>query len=85
MQGVMDKLKTPLGEYPDKNESYTAVIATDRQAIIDLLDESPNNYFEITMPCGYSQRFEKHADIPVEDLPCQCDGFNRYLIRYEKE
>jgi len=81
----MKGIEIALGDYPSKGESYTAMEATDRQAIIDLLDECPNNYFEITMPCGYSQKFEKPEDIPYGDLPCPCGGFNRYLIRYKKE
>lgn len=72
-----------LGDYPTNDEPYTAMVATDRQAVIDLLDEAKE--FTITMPCGYSQSFEKHEDIPCGDLPCSCDGFKRYLIRYEKE
>ena len=82
---VADNIKIPLGDYPPKDESYTAMNATDRQAIIELLLTSQNGYFEITMPCGYSRKFEKHEDIPYKDLPCPCGGFNRYLIRYEKE
>jgi len=75
-------IEIALGDYPPKGESFTAMIATDRESILELLNESP---FEITMPCGYSQKFDKYEDIPYEDLPCPCDGFNRYLIRYEKE
>jgi len=79
----MGKLDISLGDYPEK--AYTAMTATDRHSVIELLDKSPNGYFEITMPCGYSQKFEKHKDIPFEDLPCPCGRFDRYLIKYKKE
>ena len=82
MTNVIDRLKIPLGDYPATGEPFTAMVATDRQAIVDLLDES--NVFEITMPCGYSKKFEEHTDIPYDDLPCPCGGFNCYLIRYER-
>ena len=81
----MKGIEVSLGDYPAKWEAYTAMVVTDRQAIIDLLDGCPNGYFEITMPCGYSQKFGKHEDIPHGDLPCPCGGFGRYLIRYKKE
>jgi len=89
MNRVMDELTIPLGNYPIGDEPFTAMIATDRQAVLDLLDEvkairGKDGYFEITMHCGYSQRFEKHEDIPFEDLPCPCGKSDYYLIKYKE-
>ena len=85
MANVMDRIQIALGDYPPQDEPFTAMTATDRQAIIELLNDAPNGYFEITMPCGYSQKFEKPEDIPLSDLPCSCGQVNRYLIKYQKE
>ncbi len=88
--GVTDKLEISLGDYPAKGEVWAAVLASDRQALVDLLEEVKDkwhtkSYLEITMPCGYSQRFTNNCDIPFEDLPCPCGQEGRYLIRYKKE
>ena len=83
-----------LGDYPPKEEPYTAMVATDRQAVLDLMDECRGRQiilgriqsyaFEITMPCGYSKKFEEHSDIPLGELPCPCGQKGHYLIRYTK-
>ncbi len=88
MNKVMDRIEVALGDYPAEGEPYSAMEATDRQAIIDLLDETKKlhgseGYFEITMPCGYSKKFTEYGDIPLEDLPCPCGRKGRYLIRYK--
>ena len=74
--------------------AFVAVWATDRQAVEDLLfavTESQKNRkmemsgFEITMPCGYSQRFTNNCDIPFEDVPCGCGRQDHILLTYKKE
>ncbi len=90
MNNVMEGLEISTGDYPPVDEPFTAMTATTRQAIIDLLDETKgidgdNGYFEITMPCGYSRKFREHSDIPFDDLPCSCGKVDRYLIQYKKE
>lgn len=91
---ILEKLIIPLRKYPAEGEAYTAIEATQRQALLDLLDGCKQQQikrggnkgcFEISMPCGYSKVFKEHEDIPSEDLPCPCGGSGRYLIRYEKE
>ena len=77
------------------NEPYTALLAINRQAIIELFDQckewqdeqgiKQDYRLEITMSCGYSKKIASHDDIPFEDLPCPCGGAGRYLIRYGKE
>ena len=84
MPNVMDKLEIALGDYPSEDEPFTAMLATDRPAIIDLLGEvkslhEDNGCFEITMPCGYSQVFRRDSDIPLEDLSCPCEQKGHYL------
>ena len=75
-----------------EEEPFGAVIAVDRQVLVDLLDGFTElqrkrggviGGFEITMPCGYSRQFSTHSDIPFDDLPCICG--KEYLIRYKKE
>lgn len=95
MPEVMDGIEISLGDYPLKDEPFTAMVATDRQAIKDLLAEctelqrkrgkNQDYVFEITMPCGYSKKFKEYADIPLGDLLCDCGRTNRYLIKYKKE
>ncbi len=87
---AMENLKVALGDYPPIGEPFIAMQATDRQAIVELLDEvkvfhGDNGYFEISMPCGYSKRFSEYGDIPLEDLPCDCRQEGRYLIKYNED
>jgi len=63
-------------------ETDVAVIADNRQILLDLLEKTREKYFEITVPCGCSLKFNKPEDIPLHDLKCQC-GKN-YLIKYKK-
>ena len=92
----MDKDKIQIGgNYPPRGEPYTALLARDRQAIIEVFDKCrehqhqlgirQDHAFEITMPCGYSKKFKEHSNIPTEDLPCPCGRAERYLIKYKKE
>jgi len=86
----MDGLEITLGDYPPKGEPYTAMVATSRQDVVELLEEVKDKrgregYFEITMPCGYSKKFTEYKEIPFEDLPCNCKQEGHYLIRYRKE
>lgn len=77
-----------------EEKPYGAIWATDRQALVDLLDNCVElqskrgeevTGFTITMPCGYERRFTNHCDIPFEDLPCSCGQEGHYLIKYKKE
>ena len=63
---------------------YVAVRAIDRQAIADLLSAVKDG-FEITMPCGYSQRFTNNCDIPLGDVLCGCGRQDHILLTYKKE
>ena len=76
-----------IGHFP----SYTGILATNRQAILDLLDSCIKLQtergvepcgFMITMPCGYELQIKNQDDIPSEDLPCGCGRADHYLIRY---
>jgi len=89
---MADKVSIALGDYPCS--AFTALTATNRQAVVDLLDECVELQkkrgleiygFTITMPCGLSQVFREHDDIPMDDLPCSCGREGHYLIRYNKE
>ena len=91
---VTDKVEISLGDFPCGGEPFMAVVATDRQAMVDFLDECVGLQnkrgleicgFTITMPCGSERRFTNHCDIPFEDLPCPCGQGGHYLIRYKKE
>ena len=80
---------------PSRDTSgFVAVRAIDRQAVADLLfavTESQKNRkmemsgFEITMPCGYSQRFTNNCDIPLGDVLCGCGRQDHILLTYKKE
>jgi len=72
------------------------VLATDRQALVDLLIKVKAQYpdiphvldcphvLEISLPCGGSQKFTQPEDIPFEDLPCPCGNPEHWLIQYGK-
>ena len=90
MNKVMDRLEVALGDYPPKAEPFIAMKATDRQAIIELLEEvkglhGENGCFTIAMPCGQERVFRETEDIPTGDLSCPCGNEGYYLIRYGKE
>ena len=71
---------------PNGDKPRVAVIAKDRQAMLDLLDavKETKRVFEISLPCGGSKTFATHDDIPFEDLPCPCENPEHYLIQYQK-
>ena len=83
-------LKIGRGDYPPEGKPYTALLATDRDSIIDMLNkvkarQRSSGWLCISMPCGYEQTFKKETDIPYKDLSCPCGQEGRYLIRYKKE
>jgi len=66
--------------------AYAAVIAVDRQAMLDLLAKMKEAWrsFDISMPCGWSKTFRYTDDIPSKDLPCPCGRSDHFIIQYKE-
>ena len=78
-----------IGDWPEDGEPVVAMVALDRQALLELkatIDKHHGGWgaFCITMPCGKSQEFRTAEDIPFDDLPCPCGNPEHWLIKYGK-
>jgi hypothetical protein len=80
--------KIALGNLKDTSvKPFIAIVSTDRQSIIEYMDEIINLQLgnrnelglNLILPCGCQRTFKLHNEIPFDDLKCE---HGNYFIKY---
>ncbi len=58
---------------------------TREQVLADIVAQADKGKRECRMPCGNKQKWNKHTDIPLVNVPCPCGDPKHWLVYWSDQ